>query len=177
MLSLLCRALLCLKTVLNSTPTKIAPFITFPHSIFGEGQGSVLCLFKFQRMFAKGLECAISGDTSSPCGGKPHCWFTDKTVSGMHELRNNTFLHSWHPPACFFPDILLPSIMKLKIHDKEMPPTKRVDEVIKSRTQKSTTVGIRELKFQSYLSSKNFSNNVLKLILNHIFHDRSTMLV
>lgn len=99
---------------LNSTPTNTStwPFITFPHSSTGEGQGSVFGPFKFQRMFGKGLECAISGDTSSPCGGKPQCWFTVKAlVECMGYETSHSWcgsiekcVHSWHPPACSIPD-------------------------------------------------------------------------
>jgi len=53
---------------------------------------SRVCIWTFQ---VSGNVCKRVGmcsfsDTSSPCGGKPHSWFTDK--SGMCVLRNNTFL-------------------------------------------------------------------------------------
>lgn len=117
-------SVVCSKTVLNSTPYRdsTCTFITFPHSIFGEGQGSVLGPFKFQGMFAEHLECAISGYTSSPSGGKPHCWFTDKSVSGMRALRN-TFLVWEHCEVCAFltPPCLLYSRYSPKCNEAENP--------------------------------------------------------
>lgn len=133
--------ILCMSKIgsklLNSTPTNTStwPFITFPHSSGGEGQGSVFVPFKFQRMFGKGLECAISGDTSSPCGGKPQCWFTVKAlvewvtkhhIPGVGALRSVCILDI---PLPALSQITIPgSVMKLKIHDEGFPPTKRVDE-------------------------------------------------
>lgn len=165
MLSFLCRALVCSKTVLNSTPTKIAPFITFLHSIFG----LYSAFSSFRECLQKGLECAISGDRSSPCGGKPHCWFTDKTVSGMHVLQNNTFLVWEHCEVCAFltsPCLLYSRYSTTKYNEAENPWLRDASHQesgwgdIKTRTQKSTTVRIQELKSHSYLPSKNFSNNV-----------------
>lgn len=146
MLSLLCRALVYSKTVLNSTPTKIAHDCSSPFHIpsLAKVKGLYSVFSSFRECLQKVWNVQFQVTDPVPVAGKltvdsqtktlVECVCCETTHSWCGSIAK--CVHSWHPPACFIPDILLPSIMKQKIHDKEMPPTKRVDEVTSNQASK-----------------------------------------